>query len=93
MIGIEQLGPVLVVMVLLIATLWFLKSRGLARFGGFRLPSAKSPRQMETVERMPLTAQHSLHMVRVGDRVLVIGVSPSGCQLLTECPPGQGKIA
>ena len=34
---------------------------------------------MQVVERMPLTANHSLHLVKIQDRVILIGVSPSGC--------------
>ncbi len=34
---------------------------------------------MAVIERMPLTAQHSLHLVRVLDETILIGVSPSGC--------------
>jgi flagellar biosynthetic protein FliO len=77
----EQITMVLAVFALLGALVWFLKKRGLAsinlapRRGG-------SPRQMEVLERVPLTPQHALHLVRVCGKVLVIGTAPSGCTLL-----------
>jgi flagellar biogenesis protein FliO len=39
-------------------------------------------RRLELVEKLPLTAHHSLHAVRMDGRVLLIGVSPAGCNLL-----------
>lgn len=84
MLGIEQIGPVILVLALVAGTLWVLKRRGLASFS---LPVGRGParKRLESVERMPLTAQHSLHLVRVADRLLLIGIAPSGCSLLAEC--------
>jgi flagellar biogenesis protein FliO len=47
----------------------------------------KSPRpgrlrRLTVVERLPLGAHHSIHLVRLGDRAILIGVSPAGCALL-----------
>jgi flagellar biogenesis protein FliO len=41
-------------------------------------------RRVEVLERVPLTPQHALHLVRVSDKVLLIGTAPSGCTLLHE---------
>jgi flagellar biogenesis protein FliO len=37
---------------------------------------------MKTIERLPLTAQHSLHLVSVGGRTLLVAVSPGGCSVI-----------
>jgi flagellar biogenesis protein FliO len=84
---IQQLLAVLFVMGLLFAGLQLLRRRGLAQFRtGLRL--RKTPRRLELLEKLPLTAQHSLHVVRMDGRSLLIGVSPSGCALL-ESRPGE----
>jgi flagellar biogenesis protein FliO len=44
-------------------------------------------RQLEAIEKLPLTPTHSLHLVRVAGRDLLIGVSPSGCSLLDAKSP------
>jgi flagellar biosynthetic protein FliO len=91
----EQITMVLVVFALLGGLVWFLKKRGLAslavgpRRGG-------SARQIEVLERVPLTPQHAVHLVRVSGKVLLIGTAPSGCTLLdkpafTEQNPSFGQ--
>lgn len=79
----EQVAMVLAVLALLGALLWFLKRRG---FASLSLPARRgaSTRRVEVLERVPLTAQHTLHLVRVSDKVLLIGTAPSGCTLLHE---------
>jgi flagellar biogenesis protein FliO len=78
---IQQLLAVLLVMALLFGSLEWLRRRGLSNFGaGLRF--RKSPKRLELLEKLPLTAQHSLHVVRMDGRSLLIGVSPSGCALL-----------
>jgi flagellar protein FliO/FliZ len=72
---------VLMVMALLAGLLFGMRRRGMARFR-FGLPGKKAARRLELMERLPLTPQHSLHMVRMGGRELLIGVSPSGCAVL-----------
>jgi len=34
------------------------------------------------VDRKPLTASHSLHLVRVQDLLILVGISPGSCQAL-----------
>ena len=50
-----------------------------------RLPH-RAPRRMQVVERLPLTPQHSLHLVRIDGRLLVVASGPGGCSLLEEKP-------
>ena|SRR5579872_3123910 len=77
---IQQIFSVVVVFGLLAAALWLLRSRGLARFRG--LGGRKTNQHLEAIARLPLTAQHSVHLVRVSDHAIVVGLSPSGCTLL-----------
>ena len=37
---------------------------------------------MQALERLALTPQHSLHLVSIGGRVLLVAVSPSGCTVV-----------
>jgi flagellar biogenesis protein FliO len=38
------------------------------------------------IDRLALTPQHSLHLVRLADRTLLVGLSPQGCNLLESGP-------
>src|SRR5690348_11088486 len=77
----EQITMVFVVFALLGGMLWVLRRKGMA---SFRLPRRGSSgrRQLEIIERLPLTPSHSIHLVRFADRTLLIGVAPGGCTLL-----------
>jgi len=85
---VEQMSAVLGVFLILGMLLWMAKRRGLAQFR-ISLPGGQRRREMEVVERLPLTAQHSLHLVRVSGKTLLIGVSPSGCNVLDT--PGEAR--
>lgn len=61
----------------LVALLWWLQRRGMARFG-----SAGPERRMQVVERLSLTAQHSLHLVRIEGKMLIVASAPGGCTVL-----------
>ena len=76
----QQFLIVLAVLGLLCGALWALKQKGWARTGFVRR-NAGHP-YLEVIDRLPLTPQHSLHLVRLEDRTLLIGLSPSGCNLL-----------
>ena len=78
----EQLLAVLAVLGGLVGVLWLLRRRGIAQV---RLPGKRggAARQLEVLERLPLTPTHSLHLVRAGKTVLLVGVSPSSCQALS----------
>ncbi len=75
----QQTLAIFLVLGLLITGLWLLRRKG---FATVRLGLTKGlggVRRMELLERMPLTPQHSLHLVRVEDRLILIGVSPGSC--------------
>ncbi len=55
----------------------------LRRFGpGSWRPRTAGGRRLEILERLPLTPQHSLYLVRLCGRELLIGTAPSGCAVL-----------
>jgi flagellar biosynthetic protein FliO len=81
----QQLWVVVFVLGILCAALWLLKRKGWVQTSLRRNGEDGRPR-LELVDRLPLTPQHSLHLVRWADRTLLIGLSPSGCNLLESTP-------
>jgi flagellar biogenesis protein FliO len=77
----EQIAMVLVVFALLGGLLWFAKRRGLAT-GPIGRRRAGDTRLLEVLDRIPLTPQHSLHLVRVTGRIVLIATAPSACSVL-----------
>ena len=87
----EQILAALLVLALLVATLWLLRRKGFASVN-LALPRRFSgTQQIEVVERISLTAHHSLHLVRVHGRTILIGVSPSGCQRIASFGDSSGN--
>jgi flagellar biogenesis protein FliO len=80
----EQIGMVLLVFALLGGLLWFAKRRGLASIPSFPkgLGRGGNGRRLEVLERVALTPQHALHLVRVSERTVLIATGPSSCTLL-----------
>ncbi|HZU27420.1 MAG TPA: flagellar biosynthetic protein FliO [Bryobacteraceae bacterium] len=83
---IEQMLVVFAVLGGLIALLWLLRRKGLAQVSLPARKRARKGRELELLERLPLTATHSLHLVRAGKTVLLVGLSPSSCQALATLP-------
>jgi flagellar biosynthetic protein FliO len=77
--AIQQMTAVAVVLLLLGATLWVLRRRG---FAGLAPGNKSAGRRIECLERLPLGPQHTLHLVRVDETVLLLALSPSGCRLV-----------
>ncbi len=77
----RQLISVASVFGLLALTLWWLKRRGQIRIplGGHR---GRGHGMLEKLERLSLSPQHTLHLVRVGDRTVLLMIHASGCTLL-----------
>jgi flagellar biosynthetic protein FliO len=82
----EQIAMILVVFALLGGLLWLFKKRGLAAFPVMRR-RASGERRMEVLERVPLTPQHAIHLVRVSGKVVLIGTAPSSCTILDAALP------
>ena len=81
----QQVLAVVAVLIALVTSLFVLRSKGIVRFA-IQGRLASNTRRMQAVERLPLTAQHSLHLVNVAGRELLIAVSPSGCSVLDGAP-------
>jgi flagellar biogenesis protein FliO len=71
----------LFVLALLGGALYLLRAKGLARFNG-RVFAGRGGKQMQSIERLPLTPQHSLHLVSVAGRTLLVAVSPGACTIV-----------
>ena len=77
----QQAAAVLLVLILLGATLYGLRAKGLGLMLS-RRSSGMNRRQLESIDRLPLTPHHSLHLVRVEGRTVLIAVSPGGCSIV-----------
>lgn len=75
------------VFALLWAGLWLLKRRGLVRIRG----NSSNRGLLESYGKLSLTSQHSLHLVRVGDRNLVLAVHPGGITFLCDSAAGVAR--
>jgi flagellar biosynthetic protein FliO len=75
--ALRELSAAGAVLLLLAGCLWWLRHKGVARFG-----ARGGPRVLQVVERTALSPHHSLHLVRLAGRGLLVGVSPAGCTLL-----------
>jgi flagellar biogenesis protein FliO len=82
----HQVLAVFLVLGLLGAVLWLLRSRGLARFTG---PGRRKSRHLEAIARLPLTPQHSVHLIRVSDHAILLALSPTGCTVVESLPWNQ----
>jgi len=76
----EQLIAVVIVLGILAASLWLLQRKGLVRTTIRARGAGKPP--LELIDRLALTPNHSLHLVRLADRTILVGLSPNGCALL-----------
>lgn len=75
---VRQVLATMAVFAVLGGVLWLLR-RGHGGRIGFR---RKGAARLEAVERVPLSPQHALHLVRFGDRALLIAAHAGGCTLL-----------
>jgi flagellar biogenesis protein FliO len=81
-----QALAVLLVFALLAAAVWKL-GRG-AGTGSLKMPWSRagtSGRALEAVERVALTPQHAIHLIRFEGRDLLVSTHPQGCSLLLPC--------
>jgi flagellar biogenesis protein FliO len=79
----RQFVGVLLVLGILVTALYLLKQRGIVRFKSVRGLGGPD-RLVKVVERIPLDAQHTVHLVQIGERRILIASSPGSCQLITE---------
>ena len=76
---IEQVAPIVLVLGLAAALAWWLRRRGVLRAA---LPHRTAGKRLESLDRLPLGPQQTLHLVRLGQRALLVAATPSGCALL-----------
>jgi flagellar biogenesis protein FliO len=87
----RDLGAVLLVLGVLGATLWALRRVGAVRW---RAPGrARSRGRIEVVERVALSPQQALHLVRLGSRALLIASHAGGCTLVESVPWQECRVA
>ena len=80
---VSEIAAVAAVLGLLAASLWWLRRRGFAAMTPVRRGAG---RRMECLERLPLGPQHTLHLIRLGEKALLVACSPSGCALMESLP-------
>jgi len=73
---VQQMAAAVAIPALAGSVLWWLRRRGT----GFARTVRR--RRLEAVERLPLSPHHTLHLVRAGDRNLLVAAWPTGCTLL-----------
>jgi flagellar biogenesis protein FliO len=76
---VQQLLAVFLVLALLGASLWLLRRKGVVKVNAGFARRSSATRRLEVIDRIVLTTHHSLHLVRVDHRTILIGVSPAGC--------------
>lgn len=76
----QQVLAVLAVFGFLGGSLWWLRRRGLAQFaiGNER----KKAGVLTHIDRLALSPTHTLHLVRMGDRGILVASWPGGCQAI-----------
>jgi len=72
---------ILTVFGLLGILVWIGRGKGIITAGR---RSGPGPRLMVQLERLPLTANHSVHLLRAGDRTLLVGAHATGLVVLAD---------
>jgi flagellar biogenesis protein FliO len=85
---IQQMAAVGLVLLLLAGSLWALRRRG---FAAIAISGKVSERRLRSLERLPLGPQHTLHLVRVDGRELLVASSAAGCSLIERLPHAAGE--
>lgn len=73
----REVSAAAAVLLLLAGCLRWVRRKGVARYG-----ARGAPRLLQVVERAALSQHHSLHLVHLAGRGLLVGVSPAGCAVL-----------
>ena len=81
---VRQVVSVLLVFALLGASLWMLRRRGKISIRGLAGKRVRGTKSMIAVERLALTPQHTLHIVRIDGRKVLVATHPQGCSIVTE---------
>ena len=73
------------VFVLLGLALWTIRKKN------WRL-SATTPGALESCGKLTLSARHSIHLIRIGDRHLIVALHPEGVTALGDAALGAGRV-
>jgi flagellar biogenesis protein FliO len=79
--GLQQFAAVVLVIALLLGAVWLLRANPHLRVGSLRRNRTTN---LASIGHLTLTAHHSVHLVRVGKQVLVLGVCPGAMTLIRE---------
>ena len=77
----RQFGGIALTLALLAGALWWLRRKGFTQWR-----SARASQWMEVIESRGLGPGHTLHLVRVADRVMALATHGAGCTLLEARP-------
>ena len=77
----REVAAVVFVLALLGGVLWAMR-RGISFSRGISFKGSVRARRLETIERVALTPQHALHLVRFDGKELVISTHPQGCSAI-----------
>jgi flagellar biogenesis protein FliO len=72
------------VFALLWTALWFVRKKGWA---GMIRRTKPLPGLLESRGKLMLTARHSVHVIRIGDRNLILALHPDGVTFLGDAQP------
>ena len=78
---IPQFFAILLVLALLGAVMWLLRRKNLLQFS-LSGKAAAGLQHLQTVERLHLTPQHAVFLLRLGDRAVLMSSHAAGCTLL-----------
>ena len=76
---IDQVLAIVFVLGLATGGAWWLRRRGVLPAP---LPRRTAGKRLENLERLPLGPQQTLHLVRLGERALLVAATPTGCTVL-----------
>jgi hypothetical protein len=76
----DPMPAVAAVLAVLAIALWWLRKKGAIRFP--RAGVRRHGRRLESMDRLALSPNHALHLVRLDDRAILVAQSPAGLVLL-----------
>ncbi|HVO99521.1 MAG TPA: flagellar biosynthetic protein FliO [Bryobacteraceae bacterium] len=91
----RQVCSVLLVFLLLGALVWALRRGGRGQVFGaglIRKRVQEASRAMIAMERLALTPHHTLHIVRVNGREVLVATHPQGCSLIAPAEPAERSL-
>ncbi len=91
----RQACSVLLVFSLLGALAWALRRGGRGQIFGAGLARKRvqgNTRAMVAIERLALTPQHTLHLVRLNGREVLVATHPRGCSIIAPAEPAERSL-